>query len=118
MTEKIEKPKKEQVTLETIVMQTDVIISELSEKELLRVAGRIDNTYFSARKSFTSERKSGYYYLSTNRCDESSFIKIFCDIGVPSIQKIEILGSYTDGWDEVHPNTYKRVESFLNEECA
>ncbi len=94
--------------------QTDVICSALSSDDWRRLAGHIDNGFFGSEKPFSAERKNGYYYLNTNKCDDVSIVRVYCKIGVAGIAKIERLGEDTEGWQEIHPNTYKSVEKFLN----
>ena len=94
--------------------QARVICSALSSDDWRRLAGRIDNGFFGSEKTFSAERKNGYYYLNTNACDDVSMVRVYCQIGVAGIDKIERLGGDTEGWQEIHPNTYKNIEKFLN----
>ena len=94
--------------------QTRVICSALSSDDWRRLAGHIDNGFFGSEKTFSAERKNGYYYLNTNKCDDVSMVRVYCQIGVVGIDKIERLGEDTEGWQEIHPTTYKNVEKFLN----
>lgn len=93
--------------------QTHVICSTLSSDDWIKLAGHIDNGFFGSEKTFSAERKSGYYYLSTNKYDDVSMIRVYCQIGVEGIDKIERIGEDTDGWQEIHPNTYKRLIAIL-----
>jgi hypothetical protein len=47
-----------------------VICSDLSYDDWRRLAGHIDNGFFGSEKTFSVERKNGYYYLNTNKCDD------------------------------------------------
>lgn len=94
--------------------QTRVICSDLTSDDLRRLAGHIDTGFFASEETFSAERKIGYYYLSTNKCDDVSIVKVYCQIGVEGIFKIERIGEDTEGWQEIHPSTYKSVEKFLN----
>ena len=94
--------------------QTRFICSALSSYEWIRLAGHIDNGFFGSEKTFSAERKNGYYYLNTNKCDDASMVRVYCQIGAEGIDKIERLGEDTDGWQEINPNTYKSLEKFLN----
>lgn len=96
--------------------QTSIICSDLSLGTWIRLAGHIDNGFFGTEKTFSAERKNGYYLLNTNKCDDVSMVRVYCKIGVAGIDKIEILGEDTEGWQEIHLNTYKRLEKFLNEQ--
>ena len=96
------------------LQQCNVICSALSSDDWRRLAGHIDNGFFGSEKTFSAERKNGYYYLNTNVCDDVSMVRVYCKIGVAGIDKIERLGEDTEGWQEIHPNTYKSVEKFLN----
>ncbi len=94
--------------------QTRVICSALSSDEWLRLGGYIDTGFFGSEKTFSAERKNGYYYLNTNKYDDVSMVRVYCQTGVEGIDKIERFGEDTDGWQEIYPNTYKSVEKFLN----
>ena len=96
------------------LQQCNVICSALSSDDWRRLAGHIDNGFFGSEKTFSAERKNGYYYLNTNVFDDVSMVRVYCKIGVAGIDKIERLGEDTEGWQEIHPNTYKSVEKFLN----
>lgn len=95
-------------------VQTSVICSALSTDEWRRLAGRIDTGFFDSDETFTAERKNGYYYLNTNRCDDVLLVKVYFTSGKSGIDKITALGEYTEGWSELHKETYKSVENFLN----
>ena len=92
-----------------------IICSDLSKEDWRRLAGRIDSTFFESEKTFQVDRLNGYYYLTTNACDDASLIKVYCQVNKQGIEKIERLGEDTDGWQEVHANTYNNVENFLKE---
>jgi hypothetical protein len=96
------------------LQQCNVVGSALSSDDWRRLAGHIDNGFFGSEKTFSAERKNGYYYLNTNKCDDVSMVRVYCKIGVAGIDKIERLGEDTEGWQEIHSNTYKNVEKFLN----
>lgn len=96
-------------------IKTNAIFSDLSTDELLRFAGKIDNGYYAAEDSFLCTRTFGKYLIHTDRCDDLSFIRVYCEVGKPGIDKIERLGEDTDGWKEVHPDTYKTCEDYLNQ---
>ena len=86
----------------------------LSSDEWIRVAGFIDNGFLGSEKTFSATRMSGYFYLITNKCDSVSMVRVYCQIGVEGIERIERLGDDTEGWEEIHSNTYKKIENFLN----
>jgi hypothetical protein len=87
-----------------------VICSDLSYDDWRRLAGHIDNGFFGSEKTFSVERKNGYYYLNTNKCDDVSMVRVYCQIGVQGIDKIERFGEDTNGWQEIHQKTYESVE--------
>ena len=91
-----------------------IICSTFSSDEWRRLAGCIDNGFLGSEKTFSVERKAGHYYLSANRCDDVSIIRVYCQIGVHGINKIERLGEDTDGWEDIHPSTRESVKKFLN----
>jgi hypothetical protein len=93
----------------------DVICSALSSDEWRRLAGYIDNGFLGSEKTFSAERKNGYYYLNTNKCDDVSMVRVYCKIGVEGIDKIERIGEDTVGWQEINSTTYKNVEKFLRD---
>ena len=87
-------------------------LSEFTQDIWRRFAGRIDNEIFASGESFTATFSNGFYYLTTNVCDSCSFIKVF--VNEESITKITVLGDYTDGWQEIRPNTYDSINKFLS----
>ena len=94
-------------------MKEQIICSELTRLQWLQLASIIDNGFIGTEKHFLAERRNGYYYLETNKCDEVSLIRVYCKIGVSGIDKITRLGSDTEGWKEVHPETYKSMANYL-----
>jgi len=90
----------------------DVVCSAFAQEQWRRLATKIDNGFIGSEKTFTVERKNGYYYLNTNRCDDAGFIKVFTN--GTGIDKITILGEHTDGWQEIHKGTYENVKRSLN----
>ena len=96
------------------LQQHSVVCSALSTENWRKLALQIDNSFAGSEKTFSAERKIGYYYLSTNKCDDASFIRVYCEVGKSGIDKITILGEHTESWQEIHPNTYSNVEKFLN----
>ncbi len=90
----------------------DIVCSTLTQEQWRILATRIDNNYIGSEKTFTAERKNGYYYLTTNKCDNASMIKVFTN--VVGIYKITILGEHTEGWEEIQKGTYENVKRSLN----
>jgi len=84
-----------------------------SKNDFYNIAKIIDNNFIGSEETFTTERKKGYYYLTTNKCDDCSFVKIFSQIGNINIDKIERLGSDTDGFEEIYPKTYDNVKKYI-----
>lgn len=97
-----------------LLQQHIVVCSALSTEDWRRLAIQIDNSFTGSEKTFSAERKIGYYFLSTNKCDDASFIRVYCEVWKSGIDKITILGEHTESWEEIHPNTYSNVEKFLN----
>ena len=89
----------------------DVDCNSFSTKQWRILASKIDNDFINTDETFTAEYKNGYYYLTTNRCDWSSFIKIYT-LGT-GIDKITILGEHTEGWQEIHKGTYDNIKRSL-----
>lgn len=90
----------------------DVVCSAFTQEQWRRLATKIDNSFIGSEMTFRAERKNGYYYLNTNRCDDAGFIKVFTN--GTGIDKITILGEHTDGWQEIHKGTYENVKRSLN----
>lgn len=86
--------------------------SAFTQEQWRILATRIDNEYIGSEKTFTVERKNGYYYLNTNRCDSAGMIKVYTN-GI-GIEKITILGEHTEGWDEIQKGTYENIKRSLN----
>ena len=84
-----------------------------SKKDFYTIAKIIDNNFNGKEDSFTCERKKGYYYLNTNKCDDCSIIRIFCKIGNINIEKIERIGSDTVSYQEIHKETYLKIEKYI-----
>ena len=89
-----------------------VVCSAFTQEQWRILATRIDNDYIGSEKTFTAERKNGYYYLTTNKCDSASIIKVFTN--GTGIDKITILGEHTEGWDEIQNGTYGNIKRSLN----
>lgn len=87
---------------------------QISKDNLLAIAKLIDNEYLASNETFSAERKLGYYYLSTNKCDYASFIKVYTDPIVPNkINRILVNGDYTDGWQDITDFTKERINKYL-----
>lgn len=71
----------------------------------------ITNDFPLAKDSFKVDRKIGYHYLNTNKCDESPLIRIYNDFY--EIHKIEVNGDYTGGWQEIQPETKRKIEQYF-----
>lgn len=84
----------------------------MTEDQLFEIAKIIDNEYRGCRSTFTATRKVGYWYLSTNKCDWAFLIKVFETNN--KISSIKVIGDQTDGWDDIQPATWSRIEKYLN----
>lgn len=79
----------------------------LTKEKLFEIAKLIDNGFSNNKESFTVEEKRGYIFLSTNKCDDVSCIRI-------KKNRIEIICSDTNGWEEIRTATYIRINDLLN----
>lgn len=84
----------------------------MSEDELFEIAKIIDNEFIGTRRTFSAKQFKNYWYLSTNKCDEASFIKVWDTNN--KISSILRLGPDTESWDELHPGTWARIEKYLS----
>jgi hypothetical protein len=85
----------------------------LSIDDFFNIAKIIDNDFIGSEKSFTAERKKDYVYLTTNKCDDCSSVKIYCEPRSINISKIERLGSDTEGFQEIQNETYLKIENYI-----
>lgn len=79
--------------------------------QLYDIAKLIDNEYIYKMGTFKATRKNDYWYLTTDVCDNSSFIKIW-ELN-NNIESIKVLGSYTDGWQEIQPATWVKISKYI-----
>ena len=84
----------------------------MTEEQLFVVAKIIDNEYIGSEKTFISKRLQGYWFLSTNKCDMASNIKIWEKNN--KISSIQRLGPDTEGWQDIQPGTWGRIEKYLD----
>lgn len=88
---------------------TPGIINEI----LFEIAKRVDNEYMSRRLDFKVERRGGLYVIFTDTADSCSLIRVYYDFDTGEINKVQVLGDYTDGWDDVRPETYCGINKIL-----
>jgi hypothetical protein len=93
---------------------TNLICSDFTIDDWIKFAGIIDANFYATERTFTADRKKGYYYLNTNICDDCSIVRVYCQIGVSGIEKIERLGSDTESWQEIQPSTYGKLQRLTN----
>ena len=98
-----------------MLSKINIICNELSKDNWLRLASCIDNGFVGTGQTFSVERKKGYYFLNTNKCDDVSMIRVFCSIGEQGIDKIDRIAGDTESWEEIQKGTYSNIEKFLNE---
>ena len=84
-----------------------------SKKDFFEIAKIIDNNFIGSEETFTAERKNGYYYLTTNKCDDCSCIRVFCEIGSINIDSIDRIGSDTNAYQEIHKETALKVKKYV-----
>lgn len=79
-----------------------------------QLATIISNEFIGSQKTISCTRYiEGFYFINSNKCDCSPLIKVWRNYRENGISKIEVLGDYTDRWQEIHPNTYERIKSEL-----
>ncbi len=85
----------------------------MNEEILFQIAKIIDNEYIGKENSFQFKRvDASYWYLSTKTCDWVSFIKVYEKNN--KISTIQVLGGYTDGWQDIISHTWGRIGKFLS----
>lgn len=90
----------------------NVVCNDFTQEQWRKLASIIDADFIGSDNTFTSDYEYGYYYLTTNKCDSASFLKVFT--GGIGINKITILGEHTEGWVEIRKGTYKNIKRSLN----
>ena len=73
----------------------------------------IDNNFIGSEETFTAERKNGYYYLTTNKCDDCSCIRVFCEPRNINIDSIDRIANDTDGYEKIHKETALKVKKYV-----
>lgn len=88
---------------------------KFNPEDAYKLATIISNEYIGTENTILCTRKiEGYYYITSNRCDMCPFIKVYCSPAKDGIEKIEVNGDYTEGWQEVTQWTYDRIKRELN----
>lgn len=85
--------------------------SELKKEHLFEIAKFIDNDFIGTDKTFTADRNSAGFYLTTNKCDNCSLVRVH--ISGDSIIKIERIADDVKTWKGLHINTIKRINEYL-----
>lgn len=83
----------------------------LTKDHYCQIAKIISNDVNGSENTFSVTRKEGYDLLSTNKCDYAPFIRVYTDR--ITIDRIKVLGDYTDGWDDLQPATIERINKYL-----
>ncbi len=84
-----------------------------SKKDFFEIAKIIDNNFIGSEETFTAERKNGYYYLTTNKCDDCSCIRVFCEPISINIDNIDRIADDTDGYEKIHKETALKVKKYV-----
>jgi len=84
-----------------------------TREDWFNIGKTISNEFIEAEKTFSYHRYAGYNFLDTNRCDETPLIRVYNDFY--KISKIQVCGDYTDGWQDIQPNTMERIIQYLNQ---
>ena len=83
-------------------------IDNFTQKDFYEIAKIIDNDFFGTFETFTAEKIKDFYYLSTNRVDSSSIIKVYSD-------KITLINDSTSGFQEIQPDTKLQILNWIKE---
>lgn len=84
-----------------------------SKKDFFEIAKIIDNNFIGSEETFTAERKNGYYYLTTNKCDDCSCVRVFCEPRSINIDSIDRIGSDTNSYEQIHKETALKVKKYV-----
>lgn len=84
-----------------------------SKKDFFEMAKIIDSNFIGSEETFTAERKTGYYYLTTNKCDDCSCIRVFCEPRSINIDSIDRIANDTDGYEKIHKETALKVKKYV-----
>lgn len=76
-----------------------------------KLATMVSNEYFGTQKTIECQRllKNDYYHIDSTDCDSSPSIRVYCSLIGKGIERIEVNGDYTDGWQEVTQFTYDKI---------
>ena len=88
---------------------TKELLHSITDKDFFSIAKIIDNCFIGTFDTFSCAYINGKYYLTTNRCDEASCIRIYDD------GKIERIAGDTDGYEEIQKTTYENIFKWLLE---
>lgn len=87
-------------------------LNKLKREDWYQIAKIIDTEYIGSKDSFTCNyinyMNNGFYYLTTNKCDDASMIKVYSD-------KICRLANDTNGYEEIQKQTYKNIDNYIKE---
>lgn len=82
----------------------NILLLESDRTELLyEIAKLIDGDYVGASDTFTVKNNSDLIYITTDKCDDASMIKIYRN------GNIKRLGPDTTGWVCLQPETIRRI---------
>lgn len=86
-------------------------IDKLEIKHFYEIAKIVDSEFIGSIKSFTAERNKDYYYLTTNKCDNASFIKVYFNNGL--LTEIMSLHEDTNGYELICQTSLNSVNKYL-----
>jgi hypothetical protein len=79
---------------------------DLSKEQYYEIAKIIDDDFVGSFETFTATKKDNVMFLTSNRCDYSSLVRVTENDGRFYIER---LGPDTGSWQEINPATYKRI---------
>lgn len=87
----------------------------LTTEMWLKIAKLIDNDFIGSEDTFTCNRitrnDKSYNYLTTNKCDYTSCIRVFSDMeNITSIQRIS---EDTIGYEKVSDFTLQKIKMYI-----
>lgn len=92
---------------------------KFNPQDAYKLACIVSNDFIGCEKTISYARVwKSHFYINSGKCDYAPFIRVYCHAIDVGIDKIEVLGDYTDGWQEIHQFTYDRIKKELHAETT
>lgn len=82
-------------------------LSNFTRNDFYEIAKIVDSNFIGSLNAFSYNYNKGCYYITTNKCDNSSILE-FYENG-----KVLRLGEDTDGFQEIHSDTYNNIFKWI-----